>query len=177
MVQNKQICSPINDLLRGACAEITMAEHEGGAQLRGDQKESLCYSAAQALSIVNSVPGSRVPKSGNRSQHLNWSKWHQNKAPSAKGAKWLKHTAGEHKWNTLRDNSEAGNRKGGGRELKLDTRENWVVNSFMCCTDDIWCLCLYQVCFALILLPSVMTVWIEPGGAHHLITSEILENR
>lgn len=59
-----------------------MAESEGAAQLRGDQKDSLCICAAWALSIVNSETGSCVPKSGNRSQHLNGSK-----APSAKGAK------------------------------------------------------------------------------------------
>lgn len=73
----KQICSPINDLLRGAHAGINS---EGAAQFRGDQKKALCFCAARAMSIVNSGPGSRVPTSGDRSQHLNWSKWHQKKS-------------------------------------------------------------------------------------------------
>lgn len=123
----KQMCNPINDLLIGAYAGMNMADCEGAARLWGDQKELLCFCAAPALSIVNSEPGSCVPTSANRSQHLNGSKWHQNKAPSAKGAKWLKHTAGKprpkHKWDTLWDNSMAVNQKGGGRELKPDTRK------------------------------------------------------
>lgn len=81
----KQMCNPINDLLIGAYAGMNMADCEGAARLSGDQKELLCFCAARALSIVNSEPGSCVPTSGNRSQHLNGSKWHQNKAPSAKG--------------------------------------------------------------------------------------------
>lgn len=123
----KQMCNPINDLLIAAHAGMNMAYCEGAARLWGDQKELLCFCAARALSIVNSEPGSCVPTSGNRSQHLNGSKWHQNKSPSAKGAKWLKDTAGKprpkHKWNTLWDNSMAVNQKGGGRELKPDTRK------------------------------------------------------
>lgn len=40
-----------------------MAEREGAAQLRGDQKKLLCFCAARTLAIVNSG-ASRVPKSG-----------------------------------------------------------------------------------------------------------------
>lgn len=142
----KQTCGAIKNLLRGELMpeHTRVSEGVGGAQLRGNHKEnliSLWFPAALALSTLNSRPGfrghGRAPKSGNRSQHLNGSKWHQNKAPSAKKSQMTEthcrgtrpNTGGTHYEPIQRQENK---REGeGGSGLKQDTKENWVVKFFM----------------------------------------------